>query len=438
MILKGNQRAGGKQLAAHLLKTEDNEHVHVHELRGFLSSDLTSAFHEAYAVSRGTRAKQFLFSLSLNPPPQEKVSVEAFEAAIEAVEQKLGLDSQPRAIVFHEKDGRWHAHVVWSRIDASQMKAINLPFYKMKLRDVSRELFLEHGWQMPRGLVNSRERDPANFTHAEWEQSKRTGHDPKALKAMFRELWASSDSKRAFAAALQSRGYTLARGDRRGYVAVDYRGEVYAIAKCAGIKTKDVRGRLGDENELPSVDQTKAAIAARMTDMLKRHVADIEAKHKTQSAALAFRKTQTVQKQREERSKLERAHEKRCAEESIERAQRFRTGFRGLWDRITGKYAKVRRQNELETIQSQQRDRAEKERVIQRQLDERRTLHQQMKWSRQGRAKQVEELHKDIASYMRMAGKEPPNLREHFQEVSGDDHFHTRGRNHDRDFEPER
>lgn len=112
MILKGNQRGGGKQLAAHLMKVEDNEHVHIHELRGFLSDDPHSAFHEAYAVSRGTRATQFLFSLSLNPPPQEKVPVDVFEAAIEMIEQKLGLDGQPRAIVFHEKDGRRHAHAV--------------------------------------------------------------------------------------------------------------------------------------------------------------------------------------------------------------------------------------------------------------------------------------------------------------------------------------
>lgn len=53
------------------MKTEDNEHVDVHELRGFMSDDLKSAFHETYAVSRGTRAKQYLFSLSLNPPQNE-------------------------------------------------------------------------------------------------------------------------------------------------------------------------------------------------------------------------------------------------------------------------------------------------------------------------------------------------------------------------------
>ena len=53
---------------------------------------------------------------------------------------------------------------------------------------------------------------------------------------MFQECWAASDSRQAFASAIQARGYTLARGDRCGYVAVDYQGEVYAIAKYTDIK----------------------------------------------------------------------------------------------------------------------------------------------------------------------------------------------------------
>ena len=61
MILVGNQRGGGKNLASHLLK-EENERVEVHEVRGFMASDLHGAFNEAYAVSRGTRCQQYLFS----------------------------------------------------------------------------------------------------------------------------------------------------------------------------------------------------------------------------------------------------------------------------------------------------------------------------------------------------------------------------------------
>lgn len=67
MILVGNQRGGAKDLALHLLKQE-NEHVEVHEVRGFASQNLMAALNEAHAISRATRCNQFLFSLSLNPP----------------------------------------------------------------------------------------------------------------------------------------------------------------------------------------------------------------------------------------------------------------------------------------------------------------------------------------------------------------------------------
>ncbi len=66
MILKGSQRSGGNQLGHHLLKTEENEHVEVHEVRGFVSDDLMGAMREAYALAKGTRCTQYLFSVSLN------------------------------------------------------------------------------------------------------------------------------------------------------------------------------------------------------------------------------------------------------------------------------------------------------------------------------------------------------------------------------------
>jgi hypothetical protein len=67
LILKGSQRGGGQNLAAHLMRVDENEHVIVHDLRGFASDNLKGAFKEAEAIARGTRCKQYLFSLSLNP-----------------------------------------------------------------------------------------------------------------------------------------------------------------------------------------------------------------------------------------------------------------------------------------------------------------------------------------------------------------------------------
>lgn len=109
MILKGSQRGGSRQLALHLLNDIENDHVTLHELRGFVAQDLQGALAEAYAVSLGTRCKQFLFSLSLNPPKDGEAGIDELVSAADAAEERLGLQGQPRAIVVHEKQGRRHA-----------------------------------------------------------------------------------------------------------------------------------------------------------------------------------------------------------------------------------------------------------------------------------------------------------------------------------------
>jgi tRNA uridine 5-carbamoylmethylation protein Kti12 len=85
MILVGNPRGGGRDLAQHLMKT-DNERVEVAQLRGFIADDFDGAFRETYAISRGTQCQQYLFSLSLNPPKDAIVDDAAFfQAADQAV-----------------------------------------------------------------------------------------------------------------------------------------------------------------------------------------------------------------------------------------------------------------------------------------------------------------------------------------------------------------
>lgn len=135
MILKGSKRGGAVDLGKHLLKAE-NEHVEIHEVRGFVADSVIDALKEAQAISRGTKCSKFLFSLSLSPPETENVPIKAFEDAIETIEAKLGLTDQPRVVIVHEKEGRRHAHCVWSRIDADTMTAIDMPHFKLKLQEV--------------------------------------------------------------------------------------------------------------------------------------------------------------------------------------------------------------------------------------------------------------------------------------------------------------
>lgn len=41
-------------------------------------------------------------------------------------------------------------------------------------------------------------------------------------------------------------------------LSVDHNGEVYSLPRMLGLKTKEVRERLGDGDNLQSVDETKS------------------------------------------------------------------------------------------------------------------------------------------------------------------------------------
>ena len=85
MILVGNQRGGAKDFALHLIK-EENEHVEVHELRGFASENL------GYHPVGGIRISPILFvgshcgrrftPCALNDCPQASLAVPALTKAM--------------------------------------------------------------------------------------------------------------------------------------------------------------------------------------------------------------------------------------------------------------------------------------------------------------------------------------------------------------------
>ena len=402
MILVGNQRGGARNLAAHLLSPE-NENVEVHEVRGFAADDVHGAFQEAHAMSKGTRCQQFLFSLSFNPPPRERVQTNVFEDAIARAEDKLGLTDQPRVIIFHEKEGRRHAHVVWSRINTEEMKAVQLSFTHRKLQDLSRELYLEHGWRMPEGLADRSRSDPRNFTLDEWQQAKRQGHDPRTIKTALQDAWAVSDNKSALVHALKERGFTLALGDRRGYLAVDHAGEVYALPKWAGVKTKDVRARLGEADTLPSLEEAKAQIAQEMQPALTRWQTEIQKRIDAHHTRAEANKRDLLERQNAERQKLFEGIEDRRIKETQARQERFRTGIAGLWDRLRGEHRRLREENEKEAYDALLRDRREKDELIFSQLEARRDLQDRHKHDVARLQEQQRELAEDRAHFERAA-----------------------------------
>lgn len=374
MIIIASQRGGAAKLAAHLMNDRDNDHVELHEVSGFMTDTLPEALQEVRAQSMGTHCNQYLFSVSLNPPETAKVETDVFEHAISRIEERMNLQNQPRVIVFHEKEGRRHAHCVWSRIDTQEMKAINLPFYKSRLMEISKEIYLEQDWKLPTGLIERGQSNPLNFTRAQWEHAKRLDDDPRLIKAALKDCWAVSDNKETFQNSLEKRGYYLAKGDRRGFVAVDWRGEVFSLSKWLDVKTKDLKERLGDPAQLPSIEETKSNIDKPFVERMHHFTSDIRKNNHTRIEPLLEQKTRMKTRHQSERENLAEIQKQCWQQESKDRHARLNTGIRGLWDRLTGQHSRAIEQNELEAWQAVVRDRQQQDELIQRQLEERRAL----------------------------------------------------------------
>ena len=108
-------------------------------------------------------------------------------------------------------------------------------------------------------------------------------------------------------------------------------------------------------------------------------LADSKISFQKQAASIVFRRADLVQRHRAERKKLKSGQEERWKEETSRRAARLSSGLRGVWDHLTGKYGKLRRQNEREALQALRRDRQQVDDLIQAQLIERRRLQEQIR-----------------------------------------------------------
>jgi hypothetical protein len=321
MILKGSARSGGADLALHLMNAFDNERIELGQVRGTVAEDLHGAFGEHEAIAAGTRCKKPLYSLSINP--SAKLTRDQYLAAIDRIEKGLGLSGQPRAVVFHVKNGREHCHVVWSRIDARTMKAVHLSHDRMKLRALSRELAREFGLKLPEGLERDkgeRRGQRQEMSLAEKRQAEQTGITPEKRRREITKAWQASDSAEAFRAALSQKGYILAKGDKRGFVVIDRYGHVHSLARqIKGVKTRDLKTKLTPlADQLPTVDQARVlqrehrkteddAIRARVKRRVAESMRPLQARQAARRAALDQHEQRMLLTQASERLALSAA-----------------------------------------------------------------------------------------------------------------------------------
>ncbi len=245
--------------------------------------------------------------------------------------------------------------------------------------------------------MDSKERDPHNFILSEWQQAKRIGKDPRALKVAIQECWTTSGNREAFAKALESRGLYLARGDRRAHVAVTYEGEVLSIARMIGVKVKDVAAKLGKADDLRGVDDTRTHIAHSVAPRLEKLLALAARAKAREMSPLDERRIAMKEQHASERQKLNEGQRSRAAAEAKIRNERLRHGMAGLWDRMTGQHGRTVRQNEADAWQAFRRDRQQRNELTAAQMTDRRYLQREIIAVRVRHALRVAELHRDLA-----------------------------------------
>jgi hypothetical protein len=276
VVIKGRSVAGARRLTAHLTHRDTNERVQVLEIRGVVAEDLRGALLEMEAVSAGARTTKPFYHGSINTPAEERMTDEQRMQAIDRLEATLGLTGQARTVVLHEKKGREHCHIVWSRIDLDRMAAISDSHNYRKHEQVARDLEREFGFKRVQGVHverDGKERPERTPSHAEMLQAERTGMSPKEAKTRITALWQSTETGKEFAVALWNDGFVLARGDRRDFVVIDPMGGTHSLARrIEGANAKDVRERLSDlgEARLPNVldakqiQKTRSELAAEL------------------------------------------------------------------------------------------------------------------------------------------------------------------------------
>ncbi|MGO9985385.1 MAG: relaxase/mobilization nuclease domain-containing protein, partial [Rhodomicrobium sp.] len=318
MIAKGNPHNNGPYLARYLaVDSKGNERAELAEVRGFATDNIFDALALGQLQAEGTKCQNPFFHVQVRLPKEEELTGAQWRRVAERIERKLGFRDQPRAIVFHQKAGRPHMHVVWSRLSVDDNRAIESGLFKRKLKEVCRALEKEMGLKQVRN-----ERDPSTKTQAakrgEFEESRRLKTDLKAIRESIRIAWDRSDSGASLSANLEKQGLILAHGDRRDFVIIDAKGGMHALGKrITGATAPETRARLADidASHLPGIEEARAMQRDRQPQ------GGQEAKVVEQEAAVEAGAIGKEEQAKEDIRAAEEARQKALREEEEQRQQ---------------------------------------------------------------------------------------------------------------------
>lgn len=172
------------------------------------------------------RERGTVYTFSLSWSPEENPDRERMIKAADETLEVLGLQDHQTVLVAHNDTDHSHVHIITNLVNPNDGR-VHDPDWgsKFKLSDWALEYEQQDDSKLycHQRLENKQERDLGKVTRYQ---------EPRHhLKEKVQDLYNSSDSGRAFSAALQEQGFSLAKGNRRRFVLVDDKGKVYSLSR---------------------------------------------------------------------------------------------------------------------------------------------------------------------------------------------------------------
>ena len=276
-MIIGGTSSTGDTLASYLMMGK-NDNAELWELQSG-RDDLAKAIGDWAALVNGTNAEKPIYHAWLRPSDTDPViSREEWDKIFIIFEKAMGLEGQPRAVIFHSGKGKGeqgHIHLAYLRIKNGKLisDSNNYVNHQNARIAIEKMLKLEHVYSPH--LDRDELRRAQSLNKNAIEQGKRLNIDPREVKAKVTELYQTANSGRDFVVALESEGYILARGDQRvnAYMIIDKAGGVYSLTRTASIKAAELRKTLQDYPllVLPSVKEARKQAQDRAKRRKQEH-----------------------------------------------------------------------------------------------------------------------------------------------------------------------
>jgi len=287
----GRSFAGAWKYYAHDRRTpeqaEEGEQVRTRERIGFVHTENLCGIEDDRAAiglmvmtaEQSHRCEKPVYAFSLAWHPEEQPSKEEMIKAGQDALKALKMEEHQALFISHTETAHPHVHIIVNRVHPETGKSINLYKDQEKLQAWARQ------YEKERGKIYCLGRE----FRAQAREAAKT-QDGAAMPGRYvnntvAESWARSQDGKSFKAALEAKGWGLAKGDKKESVlmAVAPNGKAVSILrelnrgleKAQKIKTKDFERKTGDLNrdKLPSVREVQQSMQRRKSgEQSRQHV----------------------------------------------------------------------------------------------------------------------------------------------------------------------